>query len=124
MRRLIGMALFLGGLAGCSQQSEPTLAHDHPVAYWVAAVHGRDPAVRRRAVMVLGNAGAADPAAVPALAAALKDRDTAVRREAAAALLKLGPAAREASAALREAAKDPDARVRSAAAAALGKMGG
>jgi HEAT repeat protein len=109
-------------VAGCGGPI-PTVVHGKPVDYWVKALH--DPAARsrKRAVEALGNAGAADPAVVPALAGALRDRDAAVRGAAALCLLRIGPEAREAVPALEEAARtDRDRRVRTYAARALEKI--
>jgi HEAT repeat protein len=115
-----GAALLLGG---CGKQEPPT-AGGKSVGHWVEALKDPDPRKRQRAAKKLGNVGAADPAAVPALAAALKDRDPKVRAEAALALLRVGPDAREAVPALKEAARDRDPAVRSCAARALEKVQG
>jgi HEAT repeat protein len=120
--RLLTAALLAAALCGCATRPVPTMAHGHPVGYWVEAARDADPQSRKKAIDVLGNVGASDPTVVPALAAALKDRDAGVRREAARALVKLGPAARAAEPALREAANDPDARVRADAAQALTRL--
>ena len=108
-------------LAGCGR-AQPTLAHGKPVSDWVDALGHPNARERKKAVEVLGNVGAADPAVVPALAGAVKDRDPAVRGEAVLALLKIGPAAREAAPALREAERDRDPRVRANAVKALEKV--
>jgi HEAT repeat protein len=125
MRRLLTLGL-LGVLTlavGC-RQAGPTLAHGKPVGQWVEALHDPDARARKRAVGVLGNVGAIDPAVVPALAEALRDRDAAVRAEAALALTKIGPAAAGAVPALEEARKDPHATVRQYAAKALARVRG
>ena len=72
----------------------------------------------------LGNVGAADPAAIPALIGALKDSDAAVRAAATLALLKIGPDAQDAAEALAEAQKDKDPKVRDLAAKALQRVQG
>jgi HEAT repeat protein len=123
MRRLLMVGL-LGVLAlvgGCRQDG-PTLAHGKPVGQWVEALHDPDARARKKAVSVLGNVGAIDPAVVPALAEALRDRDAAVRAEAALALTKIGPAAAGAAPALEEARKDSNATVRQYAAKALARV--
>ena len=117
---LIGTLLLL---AGCGPAPAP-LAHGKPVSHWLEALRHPEARERRKAVQVLGNVGATDPAVVPALAGAVQDRDAAVRGEAVLALLRLGPAAREAAPALRQAEKDRDPRVRANAARALERIGG
>jgi HEAT repeat protein len=107
--------------AGCGKEQVPT-AGGHTLDHWVQVAQSADARMRKRALLKLGNAGASDPAVVPALIAALRDRDPGVRAEAALALLKIGPAAREAVPALTAAQKDRDARVRTFAARALEKV--
>jgi HEAT repeat protein len=119
MRRLVLLGLLLP--AGCGQ-APPLLAHGKPVSHWLEVLRHPDANDRRRAVVVLGNVGAADPAVLPALAGAVKDRDAGVRGAAVLALLKMGPAAREAAPALREAERDRDPRVRQYAARALQRI--
>jgi HEAT repeat protein len=117
-----GAALLLGG---CGGGQEPMTAGGKPVAHWVEGLKSPDAKVRKRAVQKLANVGAADPAAVPALAGALKDRDAGVRAEAALGLLRIGPAAKEAAGALQEAArKDTNPTVRAHAGKALEKVQG
>jgi HEAT repeat protein len=99
----------LAVICGCSKA--PTMARYRPVSHWVAALQDSDPRNRKQAVIVLGNVGTADPAAVPALALAVGDRDKEVRRQALLALLKLGPAASPALSAVKEATKDPDPKI-------------
>src|SRR6516164_7322087 len=99
--------------AGCGrQEAAPLVSHGRTVAEWAGSLRDRDPKVRKKAVEALGHAGAADPAAVPALVGALKDRDAGVRDAAVLALLNLGAAAREAVPALEAAQKDRDPKVR------------
>ena len=81
-----------------------------------------DAKARKKAVVALGHAATADPAALPALTGAVKDRDASVRREAVLALLNLGPDARDAAPALTEALKDKDAKVREYAGKALERV--
>ena len=112
---VVGLVALSGG---CGKEQPPT-AGGKPVGYWVEALGAPDSRARRKAAFKLGNAGASEPAVVPALIGALKDRDAGVRGEAVLALLKIGPAAQEAVPALREARKDRDARVRAYANKAL-----
>src|SRR5229473_3221703 len=120
MRYCLSVALVLL-LSGCGQ-SPPTMVSGKPVSHWVQALQDRVPRVRKKAVEALGNVGAADPVAIPALIDALKDRDAGVRGAAVLALLKIGPDAEEAVPALTEAQKDKDAKVRSYAAKALERI--
>src|SRR4051812_43844706 len=103
--RYVFLSTVLVLTAGC-HKAEPPLAHGKPVSEWVAALRDPEPQARQKAVRVLGNVGAIDPAVVPALSSALRDQHEAVRAEAALALLKMGPAAREAAPALTEAQQD------------------
>jgi len=111
--------------AGCSNNQEPLTAGGKPVSHWVEALKSPDAKLRKTAVKKLANVGAANPAAVPALAGALKDRDAGVRAEAALGLLRVGPDAKGAAAALQEAArKDTNPTVRAHAGKALAKVQG
>jgi HEAT repeat protein len=106
-------------VSGCGR-SAPTHAGGKPVSHWVEALRSPDAKLRKEAAFKLGNVGAADLAAFPALVGALKDRDAAVRREAILAMLKFGPAAREAVPNLTELREhDRDPKVRSYAAKAV-----
>jgi HEAT repeat protein len=98
------------------------MAHGKPAAYWIQALSSNDTRLRRKAVQVLGNVGASDSMAVPALTRALKDKDVEVRRGAVLALLQIGPAAQAALPALRELQDDEDAQVRSFASKAVERM--
>jgi HEAT repeat protein len=122
MRSIPFVALLL--LLGGCQKPAPLTTHGQPVSHWVETLKQPDAKARKKAVVALGHAGAADPAAIPALTTALKDRDAGVRREAVLALLNLGPDAREAAPALAEARKDKDARVREYAGKALERIQG
>ena len=66
------MALALIFAAGCGPAA-PTLAGGKSASHWVDALHDADPKKREEAAEKLGNVGAADPAAYPALVGALKD---------------------------------------------------
>jgi HEAT repeat protein len=109
-------------LAGCGRSSAPLAVHGKPVAHWLQALHDSDAKARRKAVEALGNAGAADPAVVPALIATLEDREPGVRSAAVLALLKIGPEAGEAVPALRKVLQDKDVKVRTYAAKALERI--
>lgn len=63
-----------------------------------------DPAVRRKAITVLGRMGSGAKEAVPELIRLLKDPDEQVRKNAALTLGRIGPAAQEAVPALVQAA--------------------
>jgi len=92
-------------------------------AKWARSLRDPDASVRKKAAFTLGNIGASDPAALPALIAALKDADTGVRREAILAFLKFGPAAKQAIPALAEIQhQGRDDRVRVYAMKALGNL--
>src|SRR5437868_6160638 len=117
MRRLWALVM-VGALHGCGE-SKPTTIHGKSVTHWVQALQDRDTRVRKKAVEALGNAGAADPAAIPALIGVLKDHDAGVRAAATLALLKIGPAAQDAVAALKDAQNEKDQKVRDYAAKAL-----
>src|SRR5438046_8548903 len=67
--------------SGCSRP-QPTLAGGKPVSHWVEALQSPDAKLRKEAAFKLGNVGATDPTAFPALVGALKGRDAAVRCEA------------------------------------------
>jgi HEAT repeat protein len=108
-------------LSGCGNK-EPMMAHGKPVQHWVQALQDPDVKTRKKAVAALGNVGAADSAAIPALILALKDRDPPVRDQAVLALLRIGPPAREAIPTLAEAKNDKDPIVRSHAAKALERI--
>jgi HEAT repeat protein len=109
-------------LGGCSEP-KATIAGGKPVAHWLQAVHNPDAKVRKKAVSKLGNIGAADPAALPALIGALKDRSPAVRGEAILALLKCGSIPSEAISVFVELQRnDRNAKVRGYASQALAKI--
>ncbi len=125
MRRdlLLGAAVVVALCAAGCGEARPTLAGGKPVSHWTAALRDPDARVRREAAAKLGNAGPADPAALPALTDALNDPDAAVRRAAILALVKFGPAAREAAPALEELRqRDRDPQVRAYAGRALEKL--
>lgn len=79
-----------------------------------------DAAIRRRAIVALGDLGTGAGPAVPALTRVLTDGAPLVRQAAAEALGKIGSGA--AVPALTEALNDPDPAVRKAAAGALAAM--
>lgn len=119
-RRLL-MLLLLA--PGCGPAA-PTLAGGKPVAYWVRTLHDPDPRERKAAADKLGNVGAADPQACPALVEALRDPDAGVRGAAVLGLVRCGPAAKAAVPALRDLRDhDPDPGVRTRAGRALDALG-
>jgi len=111
-------------LAGCSRPPSMTTVHGKTVEHWVSALSDKDAKCRRKAAQVLGNVGASDPTAIPALTAALRDRDPQVRAESVLSLLKIGPAAKDAVAALTALRNDRDVTVRTYAAKALDRITG
>jgi HEAT repeat protein len=111
-------------MAGCGPAA-PTLAGGKPVSHWVEALHYADPNKRKEAVEKLGNVGAADPAAFPALVGALKDPSARVRGAAILRIANGGPAAKAAVPTLQDLKDhDPDAGVRDYAAKALKNITG
>jgi len=124
MRRTLPLIALLFA-AGCGSPDAPLTAGGHPVAHWLDELARPDAKARAKAVKELGRVGAADPAAIPAVARTLKDRDAGVRKAAVTALLNLGPAAAEALPALTEvSAHDADPAVRSLAAKAVEQVRG
>ena len=118
---LLILAVLLGG---CGKQ-ETTLAGGKPVSYWVQALHNPDAHLRKKAAFKLGNVGATDKTALPALVEALNDSDARVRSEAIRALVKFGPGGNEAISALAKVQQqDGDAQVRTEAAKAVEKLQG
>jgi HEAT repeat protein len=124
MRRLILLILLAFLAGGCRSKPTP-MSGGKPLSHWLAALQSGDDAARKTAAFKLGNAGAADPAVLPALLKALKDHNADVRRAAIVALMKCGPGAREAIPILDELQRlDHDANVRTCAGLALHKLGG
>ncbi len=121
-RILIGGSILVCLLIGCGKP-KAMLAGGKPISHWLKALQNPDPKVRKTAVTKLGNVGAADSAALPALNGALKDPDANVRCEAILALLRSGPAANESIPTLMEMqGNDRDAQVRFYAVQALAKL--
>src|SRR5947209_6691693 len=118
---LASVALSLA-LPGCARKSDPLLSHGKTVAEWSEALKHADPKVRKKAVVALGHAAAAEPAALTALTGALSDPDAAVRDKAVLALLNLGPAARSALPALEMACNDAAPAVKAHAAQAVAAL--
>ncbi|MBI3407343.1 MAG: HEAT repeat domain-containing protein [Planctomycetes bacterium] len=111
----------LGGCGGGNQQAP--LAGGKSPSHWLDALKSPDPQLRKTAATKLGNVGALEPRAVPALINALNDTDAAVRAEAILALVKFGPDARDAVAPLIELQqRDESEHVRGYAAKALAKL--
>lgn len=122
-RGALSWVFLLVGSVGCGSSS-PTSVHGKPVEYWLQALHDSDVRIRLKAVESLGNVGADNPAAIPALIQALDDHEPRVRGAAVLALLKIGPDARDAVPALQKMVKDKDAKVRGYAAKALERIEG
>lgn len=94
------------------------------MATLIAGLQHRDPAVRWRAAVALGESGPRAAEAVPALIEALDESDDAVRWEAAKALERMGEAAQDAVPALAAALHgERDSILRRRSAEALGAMG-
>ncbi len=124
-RMLVGMlltALLLG--CGRTEGSKEKYFGGETVEHWLAGVKSPDPKARKKAADMLGNIGAVDARAVPALIEAVKDRDAKVRDAAVLALSKIGPPAAAAESVLMEATQDKDATVRTHATAALERVRG
>jgi HEAT repeat protein len=116
-----GVWVLCVAITGCGAD-QPPLAGGRAASFWVQELQNTDAKSRRKAVVKLGNLGAADPATVPALIGALRDADAAVRAEAALALLRIGAPAEEAVSALKEAQSDRNPTVRTYAGKALQKI--
>jgi HEAT repeat protein len=117
MRRFLTIILLIS-LSGCGE-ARPKMAG----VKWAGALRDPDARVRKKAALTLGNIGASDSAALPALIGALKDADPGVRCEAILGLLKFGPAASQAIPTLAEIQKqDGDERVRTYASKALDRV--
>ena len=126
MRSLIfALATMAAVASGCSRKEQsPLLAGGREVSSWVADLKDPRPAVRRQAVLKLGNVGDADPAAADGLASALGDSDVQIRRDAVHAVVKLKQPGDGILTRLREMNRtDPDATVRDFAGRALAKLG-
>jgi len=120
--KVVALSVLALGLIGCGKAT-PTLAGGKPVSYWVQAIHAPDPHLRKEAVFKLGNVGATEAEALPAVTEALRDSNAVVRREAILALLKFGDEAKSAMHILTDLRQhDRDAQVRSYAAKALDKL--
>ncbi len=109
--------------SGCNSKPHTVLSGGKPPDYWVQALASKDAKQRKLAVAKLGNAGAEEADAVPALIQALKDPEVRVRREAVLALAKVGPEAKQAIpelVAMQQ--RDKDAQVRSNVTVTLKKL--
>jgi HEAT repeat protein len=95
------------------------------VDYWIKALQDPNTTVRKAAVTKLGNVGATDASAIPALIGALKDKDPHVRCEAILALVKSGNDAKAAIGSLTDLQlHDRDGKVRDYAAKGLKRLQG
>ena len=124
-RLFVGILLTLV-LLGCSRTDGPKEKYfgGETVEHWLDGVKSPDAKSRKKAADMLGNIGAVDARAVPALIEAAKDRDAKVRDAAVLALSKIGPPAASAESVLTEATQDKDATVRKHATAALERVRG
>jgi HEAT repeat protein len=111
-------------VTGCGGEARgPLLAGGREVKAWVADLHDPKPAVRRTAVLKLGNVGDDDPAVAGALLEALSDTEMLVRRDAVLAVVKLKQPSDETFDKLRDMSRDDrDPRVREFATKALAKF--
>ena len=91
-----------------------------PSEHLTAALHHRNPQIRRGAAEVLADLGSRASASVPALIQALNDKEESVRAQAAKALGAIGDASSVPQ--LVAALNDPQPSVRGACAESLGKM--
>ena len=126
MRRLIVGMLLSTLLLGCGRTDGPQEKYfgGETVEHWLDGVNSPDPKSRKKAADMLGNIGAVDARAVPALIEVVKDRDAKVRDAAVLALSKIGPPAASAESVLMEATQDKDPTVRKHATAALERVRG
>jgi HEAT repeat protein len=105
------------GLSGCGE-APPDVARE--VKRWVQALDAPDAAMRKKALLKLGNIGPGEPAVLPAVMKALRDRDAGVRAAAVLAMVKVGRDAGDAVPALaRMRDRDSSGQVRAYAARAL-----
>ena len=111
-----GMTLVIAiwTVSGCNREERgPILAGGRELKSWLTDLHDPKPAVRRKAVLKLGNVGDSDPAAADALAGAFRDSDPVVRRDAVSAVAKLSKPSEDILAWLRVMGdRDSDPRVR------------
>ena len=121
-RGLLAASLVLC-LTGCGA-TPSTQARGRPLGDWLQALESTDVGERKTAVEVLGNVGANDAAALPALARTLKDADPRIRDAEVLAIMKSGPAAAATLPALQSALEDSDPTVRSHAALAVKRVRG
>ncbi len=115
------LGFFLLG-CGCQQQPQATLAGGKPVQYWLTMITDPNPKHRKEAAFKLGNVGADEPLALPALIKTLDDSNIAVRKEAILAVIKFGSEAKQAIPSLQKLQNDADVQVRNYAMKALEKI--
>ena len=112
-------------LPGCNKEERgPILSGGREVKSWLAELHDPKAAVRRTAVLKLGNVGDSDPAVADALAEALHDKEAIVRRDAVKALAKMTTLSDAIKAQLKAMSEtDRDATARDYATKALAHFG-
>ena len=118
---VIGATILTILFAGCSQP-RTVLAGGKPVEHWLQALHAPDVKMRKKAVLKLGNVGAADSAVFPALVGALKEPSAGVRGAAILALSKSDSIPSEALSLFVDLQRDRNATVRHYASQALAKI--
>jgi HEAT repeat protein len=119
-------------LAQAMRDPEPAVRRDAVLAlgqlgkaavpHLTLALQENDPNVRQAAASFLGSMGPEAAPAVPGLALALQDKEASVRVEAAIALRRIGPRAAAAVPALIQSLEDPDPSVRSYASTSLSEI--
>jgi HEAT repeat protein len=119
-------------LAQAMRDPEPAVRRDAVLAlgqlgkaavpHLTLALQEKDPLVRQVAVSFLGRMGQEAAPAVPGLALALQDKEASVRVEAAVALRHIGPRAAAAVPALIQSLNDPDPSVRTYASISLSEI--
>jgi HEAT repeat protein len=101
--RLGRLLCIVAALAGCKGKPEqPPQAGGKPIGHWLDAMHDPNVKARAEAALKLGNVGAADPRALPALIEGLADPESPVRHAAMDGIVKLGAGAKDAVPALQK----------------------
>jgi hypothetical protein len=124
-RTTAAVMILLMTISGCRREERgPILSGGRELKSWLADLHDPKPAVRRTAVLKLGNVGEGDPAVLEALAEALRDKDALVRRDAIKAIAKQTNPSEAIKAQLKAmSASDRDSLVRDYAKRALDHFG-